>query len=74
MAKITLHPDRQSARDIDIALRKFKRAVEADGTMDALRDKQQYTKPSIRRKLALAAAKGRLRREQAKHKLPDKQF
>ncbi len=74
MAKVILHPDRQTQKDVEIALRKFKRAVEADKTLDTLREKQQYTKPSIRRKLKASAARARWRREQAKNTLPDKQF
>lgn len=74
MAKVTLHPERQTLRDIDNALRKFKRAVERDGTLDDLREKSEYTKPSVTKKLKKAAAKARWRREQAKHKLPEKLF
>lgn len=74
MAKVTMNPDRQTQRDVDMALRKLKRAVEEDGTLDAIKDKQQYTKPSIVRKLKAAAAKARWRREQSKNKLPEKQF
>ena len=74
MAKVFLHPDRQTQRDIDIALRKFKKAVEDDGTLKELQLRREYTKPSIQRKLKKAAAKARWRREQNKGLLPQKQF
>jgi small subunit ribosomal protein S21 len=74
MAKITLNPDRQTQRDVDMALRKLKRQVESDGTLDDIRKHSEYVKPSVTRKLKAAAAKARLRREQRKNTLPDKQF
>lgn len=74
MAKVNLHPERQTLRDIDNALRKFKRAVEADGTLKDLQDKREFIKPSIKRKLKKAAAKARWRREQSKQQLPQKLF
>ena len=74
MAKISLNPDRQSASDINTALRKLKRQVEADGTLKDIQKHREYVKPSITRKLKAAAAKARWRREQSKNKLPDKLF
>jgi small subunit ribosomal protein S21 len=74
MATVNLHPERQTLRDIDNALRRFKRAVEADGTLKDLQDKREFIKPSIQTKLKKAAAKARWRRELAKHKLPEKQY
>lgn len=74
MAKIFIHPDRQTQRDVEIALRKLKRAVEADGTLKELQERREYVKPSVSRKLKKAAARARWRREQAKNTLPDKQF
>lgn len=74
MAKITLNPERQSVADINTALRKLKRQVETDGTLKDIQKHREYIKPSITRKLKAAAAKARWRREQAKNKLPDKQY
>lgn len=74
MAKILLNPDRQTQRDVDIALRKLKRQVEDDGTLKDIQKHTAYVKPTTQRKMKAAAAKSRHRREQAKNKLPDKQF
>lgn len=74
MAKVKLNPEKQTLRDVEIALSKFKRSVEADGTLKTLQEKQQYTKPSVERKLKKAAAKARWRREIAKNTLPAKQY
>jgi ribosomal protein S21 len=74
MARINLHPERQTSRDIDNALRKFKRAVEDDGTLKDIQDKREFIKPSIQNKLKRAAAKARWRRELSKQKLPQKQY
>ena len=41
------------------ALRQFKRKVDQAGILKELRDRQHYTKPSERRKLAKAAARKR---------------
>ncbi len=74
MAKVTLNPDRQSVSDINTALRKLKRQVEADGTLKDIQKHREYIKPSITRKLKAAAAKSRWRREQRKNVLPEKLF
>lgn len=74
MAKIFLNPDRQSVSDINTALRKLKRQVEADGTLKDIQKHSEYVKPSVTRKLKKAAAKARWRREQSKNTLPEKLF
>ena len=74
MATVTLNPDRQTSKDVDIALRKLRRAVEDDGTLKDVQAKREYTKPSVVRKLKAAAAKSRWRRQQSNNKLPEKQF
>jgi small subunit ribosomal protein S21 len=52
----------------DAMFRRFKRAVERDGTLQRLREKEFYVKPSIRRKLAKAAARKRHLRERAEER------
>lgn len=55
------HPNEK----FEVTMRRFKRAVERDGTLQRYREKEFYVKPSIRRKLAKAAARKRHLRELA---------
>ena len=48
--------------DVTKALRKFKKKVETNGDLNALRDKEHYIKPTTRRKLKASAAKKRWKR------------
>ena len=45
--------------NVDAALRKFKKKVQEEGIIQAVRDKQEYVKPSEKRRKAKAAAKAR---------------
>lgn len=45
--------------DINGALRKFKKKVQDSGILQELREREEYTKPSIKRKKAKAAARAR---------------
>jgi small subunit ribosomal protein S21 len=45
--------------DVDFALRKFKKKVQEAGILQELRERQQYEKPSMKRKKAKAAARAR---------------
>lgn len=45
--------------DFNYALRKFKKKVQEDGILQELRDREFYTKPSLKRKKAKAAARAR---------------
>ena len=75
MPKVFLKEDRQyDAREVDIALRKLKKTVERLGTLKTVQEKTAYEKPTSKRKRKAAAAVSRHRREQAKNKLPDKQY
>jgi small subunit ribosomal protein S21 len=74
MPSVDLRDDRQEARDIDIALRKLKKTVERLGTLKKLQEKTAYEKPTTKRKRKAAAAVARHRRDQAKSKLPEKQY
>ena len=40
MTKVFLHPDRQTQRDVENALRKLKKAVETDGTLKELQKRR----------------------------------
>lgn len=46
-------------------MRRFKRSVEQDGTLQTYREKEFYEKPSLKRKRAKAAAIKRHQREKA---------
>lgn len=50
--------------NIEKAIRRLKRKVEAAGIMKELRERQHYTKPSEKRKLAKAAARKRWLKKQ----------
>ena len=65
-----------SVRDgnVDKALRKLKKKVNNSGVLMEVRERQQYVKPSTKRKLAQGAAKSRWRKKVAQDKLPKKYF
>ena len=58
----------------DKALRQFKRKVEDAGLLKEVRDRQEYVKPSIKRKLAKSAAKKRWQKKLSKDMLPEKLY
>lgn len=74
MPKVYLNPERQQLRDIESALRKLKKKVEAAGILKTLHEKQQYERPGMKRNRKKAAAIMRWKREQNKHKLPPKLY
>lgn len=54
--------------NIDGAIRKFKKKVQDAGIVQEIRERQQYTKPSERRRKAKAAGRARWLKKQAKQK------
>jgi small subunit ribosomal protein S21 len=74
MPKVFLNPERQHPKDIEQALRKLKKKVEAGGVLKTLHEKQQYEKPTTKRKRKKGAAIARHRRELAKQVLPPKMY
>ena len=60
--------------NINQALRRFKRKVEEAGTLDALRAKEFYEKPTTARKRAKGAAKARWRKKLRDQTLPPKLY
>ena len=60
--------------NIERALRKFKKKVQASGILNELRDRECYIKPTLARKLQLSAAKNRWRRQLADQALPKKMY
>ena len=64
----------REGENINVALRKFKRKVEEAGTLDALRAKEFYEKPTTERKRKKGAAKARWRKKLRDQQLPPKLF
>ena len=60
--------------NINQALRRFKRKVEDAGTLEKLREKEFYEKPTTARKRAKGAAKARWRKKLEKDQLPKKMY
>ena len=60
--------------NINQALRRFKKKIEEAGTLDVLRSKEFYEKPTTARKRAKGAAKARWRKKLEKEQLPPKYY
>lgn len=64
----------KEGEDISRALRRFKNKVEDAGTLDTLRKKEFYEKPTTERKRKKGAAKARWRKQLEKDSLPKKMY
>ena len=60
--------------NINQALRRFKRKVEEAGTLDVLRKKEFYEKPTTERKRKAGAAKARWKKKLRDQQLPQKYY
>jgi small subunit ribosomal protein S21 len=60
--------------NIEKALRKFKKKVQASNVLNDLRLKEHFVKPTIERKLKKSAAKNRWRKYLADQSLPPKLY
>ena len=60
--------------NIERALRKFKKKIQASGIVDDVRAKEFYEKPTTERKRKKSVAKNRWRKKLAEQALPKKQF
>jgi len=60
--------------NINQALRRFKKKVEESGTLDTLRAKEFYEKPTTERKRKKGAAKARWRKKLRDQQLPPKLY
>ena len=60
--------------NVDRALRKFKKKIQASGLLDDLREREHYIKPTTARKLKAGAAKSRWRKKLREQALPKKLF
>lgn len=67
--RINVHDD-----NIDRALRKFKKAVSDSGILQEVRDRQEYVKPTTKRKISRNQAKRRWKKYLRDQSLPKKQF
>jgi small subunit ribosomal protein S21 len=60
--------------NFDKALRKFKKKITDSGLLQEVRDRQQYVKPTVQRKLAKSQAKKRWQKYLRDQSLPKKNF
>ena len=60
--------------NVEKALRKFKKKIQADGLLNDLREREFYIKPTTQLKLKASAAKQRWRKKMREQELPKKQF
>lgn len=60
--------------NVERALRKFKKKIQAAGVLDDLRAKEFYIKPTTRKKLKASAARNRWRKKIAEQTLPKKLY
>ncbi len=59
---------------VEKALRKFKKKVSDSGLLQEVRDRQEFVKPTIKRKLAKSQAKRRWKKKLEEQVLPKKLF
>jgi len=64
----------KDGENINQALRRFKRKIEDAGTLDTLRAKEFYEKPTTERKRKKGAAKARWRKKLRDQQLPPKLY
>ena len=60
--------------NFDKALRKFKKKIAESGLLQEVRDRQEFVKPTIRRKLAKGQAERRWQKYLRDQSLPKKDF
>lgn len=60
--------------NVDKALRKFKKKISEDGLLIELQERQFYTKPTVKKKIAKAQAIKRWKKWLAEQELPKKLF
>ena len=60
--------------NVEKALRKFKKKISDQGILQEVRDREQFVKPTIKRKLAKSQAKRRWQKYLRDQSLPPKLF
>ncbi len=64
----------KEGENINVSLRRFKRKVEEAGTLEAVRAKEFYEKPTTERKRKKGAAKSRWNKQLRDQQLPKKMY
>ena len=64
----------RESENINVSLRRFKRKMEEAGTLDTLRAKEFYEKPTTARKRKKGAAKARWKKKLRDQQLPPKLY
>lgn len=60
--------------NVEKALRKFKKKVQESGLLQELQERERYTKPSVKNKLARSMAKKRWKKYVDSQNLPKSRF
>jgi len=60
--------------NVEKALRKFKKKISDSGILQEVRDRQEFVKPTVKRKLAKGQAKRRWQKYLRDQQLPQKLF
>jgi small subunit ribosomal protein S21 len=60
--------------NVDRALRKFKKKIQASGLLDDLREREHYIKPTTARKRKAGAARSRWLKKMRDQELPRKMY
>lgn len=64
----------KDGQSFESGIRKFKKKILESGIMQELRDRQEYTKPSIARKIAKGKAVSRWKKYLRSQELPTKMY
>jgi small subunit ribosomal protein S21 len=68
--KVIVGPD----GNVEKALRKFKKKITESGLLQEVRDRQEFVKPTVKRKLAKSQAKRRWNKHLRDQQLPPKLY
>lgn len=60
--------------NVEKALRKFKKKITEQGLLQEIRDRQEFVKPTVRRKIAKGQAKSRWQKHLRSQQLPPKLY
>ena len=60
--------------NVEKALRKFKKKITEQGILQEVRDRQEFVKPTVKRKIAKGQAKSRWQKYLRSQQLPPKQY
>jgi small subunit ribosomal protein S21 len=60
--------------NVEKALRKFKKKITEQGLLQEIRDRQEFVKPTVKRKIAKSQAKQRWKKHLRSQQLPPKLY